>query len=104
MRGDWNESEKQLKVALSIEPGAAETHNTLGNVYLRKGETALARGEFEEAVRLKPNYAAAHYNLGVALVALKELDGARSEFQKALSADPNYLPAREALARMDRAR
>jgi Flp pilus assembly protein TadD len=104
MRGDWNESEKQLKVALSIEPGAAETHNTLGNVYLRKGETALARGEFEEAVRLKPNYAAAHYNLGVALVALKELDGARSEFQKALSADPNYLPAREALARMDKPR
>ena len=39
MRGDWNESEKQLKAALSIEPAAAETHNTLGNVYLRKGET-----------------------------------------------------------------
>jgi choline-sulfatase len=104
MRGDWNESEKQLKAALSIEPGAAETHNTLGNVYLRKGEMALARSEFEEAVRLKPNYAAAHYDLGVALAALKELDGARSEFQKALSADPNYLPAREALARMDKAR
>jgi choline-sulfatase len=103
MRGDWNESEKQLKSALSIEPGAAETHNTLGNVYLRKGEIALARSEFEEAVRLKPNYAAAHYDLGVSLVALKELDGARSEFQKALSADPNYLPARAALARMDKA-
>ena len=57
-----------------------------------------------EAVRLRPNYAAAHYNLGVVLVALKELDGARSEFQKALSADPNYLPARDALARMDKAR
>jgi arylsulfatase A-like enzyme/Tfp pilus assembly protein PilF len=104
MRGDWNESEKQLKAALSIEPGAAETHNTLGNVYLRKGEMALARGEFEEAVRLKPNYAAAHYDLGMTLVALKEIDGARSEFQKALSADPNYLPAREALARMEKAR
>jgi Tfp pilus assembly protein PilF len=38
----------------------------------------------------------------MALVALKELDGARSELQKALSADPNYLPAREALARMDK--
>ncbi len=103
MRGDWNESEKQLKAALSIGPGAAETHNTLGNVYLRKGEMALARSEFEEAILLQPNYAAAHYNLGVALVALKELDGARNEFQKALSADPNYLPAREALARMDKA-
>jgi Flp pilus assembly protein TadD len=64
----------------------------------------LARSEFEEAVRLKPNYAAAHYDLGVALVALKELEGARSEFQKALNADPNYLPARDALARMDKAR
>jgi hypothetical protein len=40
----------------------------------------------------------------MALVALKELDGARSEFQKALSADPNYLPARDALARVDKAR
>ena len=38
MRGDWNESEKQLQAALSIEPDAAETHNTLGDVYLRKGE------------------------------------------------------------------
>jgi Flp pilus assembly protein TadD len=104
MRGDWNESEKQLKAALSLEPDAAETHNTLGNVYLRKGEMGLARSEFEEAVRLRPNYAAAHYDLGMALVALNELDGARSEFQKALSADPNYLPAREALARMDKAR
>ena len=104
MRGDWGESEKQLKIALSIEPDAADTHNTLGSVYLRQGAVVLARSEFDEALRLKPNYAAAHYNLGVALVALKEPDGARSEFEKALSADPNYLPAREALARMDKAR
>ncbi len=103
MRGDWNESEKQLQAALSVEPKAAETHNTLGGVYLRKGELDAARQQFDEAIRLMPNDASAHYNLGVLFVALKQLDQARSEFQNALSADPGYLPAREALARFNKA-
>ena len=101
MRGDFAESEQQLKAALAIEP-AAETHNTLGNVYLHKGELSAARSQFEEAIRLKPNYASAHYNLGAALLALKDIDGARGEFARALQADANYLPAREALDRLPR--
>jgi choline-sulfatase len=101
MRGDFAESEQQLKAALAIEP-AAETHNTLGNVYLHKSELNAARNQFEEAIRLKPNYASAHYNLGVTLVALKDIDGARGEFARALQADPNYLPARQALDRLPR--
>jgi Tfp pilus assembly protein PilF len=39
----------------------------------------------------------------VLFVAIKQLDQARTEFQKALSVDPGYAPAREALARFDKA-
>ena len=56
MRGDWKESEQQLKAALAIEPAAAATHATLGNVYVSTGEIALARSEFEKALSADPNY------------------------------------------------
>jgi choline-sulfatase len=64
MRGNWAESEKQLRASLTIEP-TTEAHTTLGNVYLHTGKFPAAHTEFQAALALAPKSAAAHYNFGV---------------------------------------
>ena len=99
--GRWCEVSES---SLTTNPDSAEAHNTLGSIYVRKGDPESARGEFEEAIRLKADYAWAHYNLGLVYRVLREPEAARTEFQKALVADPEFRAARDALTHLEQSR
>ena len=86
-----------MRAALQVDSGDADAHNTLGSLFLRRGDLARARDEFTEALRLRPQFAWAHYNLGLVFQKQNKNRQAADEFGQALSADPQFRPAREAL-------
>jgi len=94
----WEEGERHLLAARRSDPQAAEAPNTLGSLYLRRGELERARDAFEEAIRLEPKFASAHYNLGLVFRRQKLGEKAEREFREALAADPQFQPERAALA------
>ena len=47
---------EHARKALSIDPGLAEAHRSLGYAYLRQGEVDKARDAYLAAVELNPNY------------------------------------------------
>ena len=73
-------------------------HNNLGTVLLRRGRTAEAITQFQEALQLKPDFEVACYNLGTALAERCQLDEAIVQFQKAVELDPRYASAHNNLA------
>jgi len=86
---------------VEIDPGSAEAHNTLGSVYIRRGQLEQASSELEEAIRLQPEFAGAHYNLALVLKKQEKRDEAAQELRAALKADPQFQAARAELDRME---
>ena len=62
-----DESAREYREALRIDPGYANAHNNLGNVLLAQQRFDEAIREFAEVVRLQPDSAAARKNLAAAL-------------------------------------
>jgi tetratricopeptide (TPR) repeat protein len=101
LEGRWEDGVRHLGAALQADPKSAEAHNTLGSLFLRRGELEKARGELAEAVRLQPKFAWAHYNLGLVLLQQKKSEEAARAFRQALASDPGFRPAKDALARLE---
>jgi len=57
----------EFQQAIRIDPGYANAHNNLGNVWLAQGKVEDAIREFREVVRLQPDSATAAANLAAAL-------------------------------------
>jgi Flp pilus assembly protein TadD len=76
-----------MQSALRADPGSAEAHNTLGMIYLQRGELEPARRQFEETIRLQPKLASAHYNLGLVYQQQGKTDAAAQEFRAAKEAE-----------------
>ena len=53
--GKWQESEPHAVKAVALAPNMAPPHVLLGNIALRKQDTASAVKEFQEYLRLEPN-------------------------------------------------
>jgi predicted Zn-dependent protease len=83
------------------DPAALET---LGQLYLRRGENDPAVQALRWAVELGATEGGTHYELGRALAATGDIDGARSALQLALTKGdfPELDAARLELARLDR--
>jgi len=75
--------------AARANPGASTLYR-LGTLLARSGETAKARGAFEQALVLKPDLAEAHNDLGALLAQSGELDAAIGRFRAALAANADY--------------
>jgi hypothetical protein len=67
--------------------------NNLGEVYLERGDSSLAREEFQAALRLNPDYSFAHNNLGVLLIREGRPTDARRWLETAIRLDPKYTEA-----------
>ncbi|MDW8310503.1 MAG: tetratricopeptide repeat protein, partial [Verrucomicrobiales bacterium] len=78
----------------------AQARNQLGNVYLKLGNRAAAREQYERALRLNPKAAGVHYNLGNLLALEGDRAGARRCFETALRLDPRFALAHNALGRL----
>ncbi|HEY6283699.1 MAG TPA: adenylate/guanylate cyclase domain-containing protein [Nitrososphaerales archaeon] len=75
--------------ALSLDPGLAEAHTSLGLVRFQYDwDWAGAEDEFRAAIRLNPSYAPAHHYFADLLKAMGRFDEALSEISKAQELDP----------------
>ena len=97
--GDFDEAEKSIREALSINPDYADLHNLMGRVWLHKNELLRAVNEFKVALLINPKFVAAYVNLGMACKNMGNEDIAKSSFKQALSLDPDNDEAKAALGR-----
>jgi tetratricopeptide (TPR) repeat protein len=95
----WKNSEMLWNHALAITTNNDMAHNSLGDLFLRRGKLESAISHFEEALEIRSRTGAAHYNLGGALIenalasALARkgrLSEAIGHYEKAMKLRPNY--------------
>jgi tetratricopeptide (TPR) repeat protein len=95
----WENSETLWNHTLAVTTDNDMAHNSLGYLFLRRGELDSAISHFETALNIRSRHAAAHYNLGGALVennlatalARKGLLGeAIDHYEKAVELRPDY--------------
>jgi adenylate cyclase len=77
-----------LDMALSLDDGLAEAHNTLAEYLVTEYKFAEAEEEYRRAIALNPNHALAHHWYGIALMELGRFDEALEETRVAEELDP----------------
>ena len=75
---------------LTIHPDEYETHNILGDAYLRLGHSQKALQHFQTSVRIEPGFPYSQYNLATLLDVQGRPREAIPHFQRALQAKPDY--------------
>jgi tetratricopeptide (TPR) repeat protein len=78
---DLQQIEALLKKSLALEPGLAEAHFQLANLYSDQKNYAEALPEYSRARELNPELADAHYRLAQAYVRLGKKELAEEEFK-----------------------
>ncbi len=86
--GHLDKAAAAIKVAIKLDPGWAEAHNSLGVIRAGQERIPKAVGHFNKAIALKPDYADAYNNLGIALAKLGKLEEAIGAHEKALAIEP----------------
>jgi len=89
-RGQYEAAERQISLALKIEPDMAAAHNNRGNALRSLKRLDEALESFERAIALKPNYPEAFNNRGNALRDLGRFEEALESYDKAIALKPNY--------------
>ena len=84
--------------AVALQPEKPSVLDTLGWVYLQRGEADLAIPELEKAAEKDPDASIIRYHLGLALIKVNRLDEARQMLEKALM-DEDF-PERDAAMKM----
>ena len=74
--------------AVALDPGLAEAHLGMGNVYSFRWDWANARRELERAIALNPGHATARHWYSLNLALTGEFDEAIREAQRARELDP----------------
>ncbi len=98
--GRLDEAEASYRQALALNPAQSEALLNLGNVFLRRGNRALALRCYEEAVRLAPNSPLAHYSHGNILAQTGQGDAALASYRRALEIAPTMAPVHAALSKL----
>lgn len=73
--GDRDAARAAYLRAIHLEPGFAQAHNNIGNLYLRSGEPEKAMVYLANARRLSPNYDDASFNEAFARLLMGDLLG-----------------------------
>ncbi len=84
-----------LERAVDDDPALALTHNQLGFVYSKLGETALAEEQFRLAVKAAPQYVPAWISLAASLAMQSKFPEARQAIESALKVDPDNKDAQD---------
>lgn len=87
--GDLAGAERELRRALELRPGHAETHYKLANACKERGKLAEAERHYLAALALAPHYAEAHNNLGAVLQLMERADAAQASYRRAIAAKPD---------------
>lgn len=91
---DW------AKRAVAVDPNMGELQDTLGSVYLARGESNPAIAAYRKATTLAPKNAEFYYGLGEALAQKGDKQEAIAAFKKALSVNPSFARSAEAQKRI----
>ena len=95
----WKNSETLWNHTLAVTTDNDMAHNSLGDLFLRRGELDSAISHFEIALEIRSRNAAAHYNfggaliennLGSALARKGRLSEAIGHYEKAVKLRPDY--------------
>jgi superkiller protein 3 len=78
-----------IKRALDLNPNLYVAHNDLGTVYLGSCNYDKAIHHFRRTVELNPDSPLAHNNLGHALAEMGKIEEAVKEYKKAIEIDPD---------------
>jgi len=99
---DWNEAERQFRLAVAVKPGFARAWNNLGVVAARQGRAEEAAANYRRAAELDPAMAAPHANLGAMHLHAGRLVAALEELDAAARLDPKgaHIQYNLALARL----
>ena len=101
--GDHVAAEKDLRLALELEPTNGPALTNLALLRLREADYVAARGLLEEAKRLHPEEAQVRYYLAACLQNQRHPEAAVREAKAAIALDPGFTPARDLLDRLTRA-
>jgi len=94
------DSEACYLKALEVEPGYAEAHFKLGNIFSTRGQLTEAEACYRRAIDIAPDYVKALYNLGNTLRDLSRLAEAEASYRRAIEIDPGYTAAHNNLGAM----
>jgi tetratricopeptide (TPR) repeat protein len=96
---------EEAQDSMRSDPAAADT---VGYVFLRKGQYEAALQQFTHAIELSGDQTTAvapklHYHMGLTLDALSRSEEAAEAFEKALAIDSNFIGAEDARKRLEQA-
>ncbi|PJA40645.1 hypothetical protein CO178_01795 [candidate division WWE3 bacterium CG_4_9_14_3_um_filter_34_6] len=78
--GDWKNEDTLWTATAKTAPSSPNTHNNMGDVYVRNGEFEKAVEEFKMAIQINPNYADAYHNLANTYQQMAEFNSENSNF------------------------
>lgn len=91
--GQLHQAEQYWLHAVQCDPGFADVHFNLGNLYRQTLRLNEAEASYQKAISVQPTHALAHYNLARMLQDAKRLQEAEAAYLNALEANPNYVEA-----------
>src|SRR5262245_39896784 len=87
--GQWEQAEKQYKIALSFKPADAKAHMNLATVLTAQNKFDEAAPHMEEAVHLQPDNGESHLSFASLLQRLGRGDEAGPHYEAAVRLMPN---------------
>jgi TolB-like protein len=90
MNDDWNwtEADREIRQALTLEPGSADVLHAAGSLDLVLGRVSESVKHLQAALERDPVRASTYYNLGVAYAAAGQLEDAERAYEKAIELRP----------------
>jgi len=95
---DWRNSEKEYKLAISLDPGYATAHHWYGQWLMFNGKMGESLREIAKAAELDPLSPAILKDQGLTLYYARDYDGAIEYARKSLELDPNFAAAHRLLS------
>lgn len=87
-RGDAASAMAHYQAALRLVPGFYPARNSLGILYMKKGELEAAEREFRQVVEQDHNNAQAYFNLGNVLYITRRNEEAKQTIEEGLRREP----------------
>ena len=89
---DWNEAEKELKEAISLNPNYIDAYCVYSYLLSSQGHVELAIPKIHEALELDPLNLKTMSDLSYALYLARDFDGSLAQISKVLEMNPNHEP------------
>jgi serine/threonine-protein kinase len=87
---DWVEAEKEVKLALSLDPNSSDARQFYAHILSNTGRHNEALNEIRKAIEIEPLSLRANTFYGMFLYQARRYDEAMVQFQRVFELDPNY--------------